>query len=149
MLVALNKIDVSSAADYLPDIERNLEQAGYRYFRISAVTGEGIDPLLFAIDAILSEQEDAAEAKAPQPEVIVVRPHRRYLEITLIDEGLWEITGSGIERLLAMTDLKNEEAVERLQQSLKRMGVFATLKERGVKEGDHVRISGVDLDYVD
>lgn len=150
MLVALNKIDVDAAKDYLPDLTRNLEHAGYRYFPISAVTGEGIDPLLYAIDTILREQEEAEEAeRVERPQRVVVRPARRELEVHLIDEGLWEVTGSGIERLMAMTDLTNEEAVNRLQASLKRMGVFAELRTRGVKEGDRVQISGVELEFVE
>lgn len=150
MLVALNKVDLPSAEEYLPDVERDLQRAGYRYFIISAVTGEGVEPLLYALDTILREQEEAEEqTREEKLEHVVIRPERRGLEIHLIDEGLWEVTGSGIERLLAMTDLNNEEAVARLQRSLERMGVFAALRERGVKEGDTVRISNFELEYVE
>ncbi|HEX2948050.1 MAG TPA: GTPase ObgE [Armatimonadota bacterium] len=150
MLVALNKVDLPSAEEYLPDMIRNLERAGYRYFQISAVTGDGVKPLLYAIDEILRKQEDAEEAARPEkPTHVVVRRERRELEVNLIDEGLWEVTGTGIERLLAMTDLENEEAVERLQRSLQRMGVFDLLRERGVKEGDSVRIGTTELEFVE
>lgn len=150
MLVALNKTDLPAAAAYLPDMERYLRDAGYRFLAISAVTGEGIEPLLFAIDEILRAQEEAEaqEERVEKPRRVVIRPARRTLEIRLQEEGVWEISGTGIERLLAMTDLDNEEAVARLQQSLDRMGVFAALRERGVKEGDVVRIGKIALNYV-
>jgi GTP-binding protein len=149
MLVALNKVDLPMAQDFLPDLQKNLEQAGYRYFLISAVTGDGIDSLLFAIDTILREQEAAEETRVERPKRVVIRRERRELEIALVDEGVWEVTGSGIERLMAMTDLTNEESVARLQKSLERMGVFTALRERGVKEGDTVRIGETELDFVE
>ena len=46
-----------------------------------------------------------------------------------------------------MTDMENEEGVRRLQQSLERMGVFAALRERGVQEGDKVRIRGAEFEF--
>ena len=150
MLVALNKTDLPSAQEYLPEMLRHLAEAGYRCFPISAVTGEGVQPLLYAIDTILRAQEEEEEAtRVERPKKLVVRPRRREMEVHLIDEGLWEVTGSGIERLMAMTDMGNEEGVARLQQSLDRMGIFKALRERGVKEGDHVRIGGIELDFVE
>lgn len=151
MLVALNKVDMPTAAENLPDMIRNLERAGYRYFPISAVTGEGVEELLFAADAIIREQEAAEEAARPEapPMHVVLRPERRELEVTLVDEGVWEVTGSSIERLMAMTNLQSEESVERLQRSLERRGVFALLREHGVKEGDRVRIRGIELEFTE
>ncbi len=150
ILVALNKTDLPSAQDYLPDMLRQLDEGGYRYFPISAVTGVGVQELLYAIDIILREQEEAEiETRVDRPTKLVVRPRRREMEIHLIDEGLWEVTGSGIERLMAMTDMGQEEGVARLQHTLERMGLFKALRERGVKEGDIVRISGFDLDFVE
>ncbi len=149
MLIALNKVDMPTAQDYLPEMTRNLERAGYRYFTISALTGEGVEPLLFHIGEILRQQEESEEkvASTGAPKRSTLRRERRELEINLIDEGIWEITGSGIERLIAMTDLGNEDGVRRLQQSLERMGVFAALRARGVQEGDKVRIRGAELEF--
>ncbi len=148
MLVALNKTDLPDAAEYLPDLQRNLERAGYRAFPISAATGEGVQPLLYAIDEILRQQEEA-EAPVETPETVTVPRVRRELEIARLDEHLWEVTGSGIERLIAMTDMTSEEGVRRLQTSLERMGLFAMLRERGVQEGDFVRIRGIELEYTE
>ena len=151
MLVALNKIDQPSAHDYLPDLQRNLDSAGYRYFPISALTGEGLPALLFALDAILREQEEleAATRSTEPPKRVIVPSERRAVEINLVDEGLWEITGTSIERLLAMSTLETEEGVARLQQLLERRGIFAALRARGVKEGDRVRIRGKEFDFTE
>ncbi|OPZ87752.1 MAG: GTPase Obg [bacterium ADurb.Bin429] len=107
-----------------------------------------MQPLLYAIDEILRQQEEA-EAPVETPETVTVPRVRRELEIARLDEHLWEVTGSGIERLIAMTDMTSEEGVRRLQTSLERMGLFAMLRERGVQEGDFVRIRGIELEYTE
>ena len=151
MLVALNKVDQEMSELYLEDMERNLEQAGYRYFKISALTGEGVQPLLYAIDAIIREQEEAEAAALAEPAPLRVSIHRerRELDINLLDEGLWEVTGTQVERIMATAHLDSDEGIERLQRTLERTGVFAALKERGVKPGDRVMIRGVELEYTE
>jgi GTP-binding protein len=151
MLVALNKIDQEMSELYLPDVERDLEHAGYRFFKISALTGEGVQPLLYAIDEIIRRQEEAevAQRAEPAPLRVTIARERRELEITLIDEGLWELTGTRVERIVATAHLESEEGVERLQRTLERTGVFAALKERGVKQGDRVLIRGIELEYTE
>lgn len=151
MLVALNKVDQETSELYLPDLERDLERAGYRYFKISALTGDGVQGLLYAVDAVIREQEaiEAAEQVEPVAMRMVVPTARREMEIALLDEGLWEVSGSTVERIIAMTDMESDEAVERLQRTLERVGVFAALKERGVKQGDRVLVRGIELEYVE
>jgi Obg family GTPase CgtA-like protein len=45
--------------------------------------------------------------------------------------------------------LESDEGIERLQRTLERTGVFAVLKEHGVKQGDRVIIRGIELEYVE
>jgi len=151
MIVALNKCDLPDSEVYLEDIVPRLDELGLQYFQISAVTGAGVDPLLFAVDAKLREMEELAllEEKPEQRHHVVVRRTRRELEISLIDEGLWELTGTSIERLIATTFLDNEEALDRLMHSMERMGITAAMREQGIKDGDRVRIGQVELDFVD
>ena len=44
-----------------------------------------------------------------------------------------------------MTDLENEEGMDRLQVTLRRMGVTKALEEAGVQVGDTVRFGKVEL----
>jgi GTP-binding protein len=151
MLIALNKTDVPVGQERLAELQARVTEAGYRAFPISAVTGEGVDALIFAIDVILREAEatEIAAGVEESPQRVVVRRARRELEIALVDEGVWEVTGTGVERLLSMTDLQNEEAVRRLDGSLQRMGFIQALRDRGVKPGDQVMINGKPLEFLD
>jgi GTP-binding protein len=65
------------------------------------------------------------------------------------DDGTLVVSGKGLERMIAMTDMDNEDAVRRLQRRLERLGVFNKLKAAGAAEGDTVRIRDVEFDYID
>ena len=46
MVVGLNKVDLPAARENVPAVRRALERRGYHVYALSAVTGEGIRPLL-------------------------------------------------------------------------------------------------------
>jgi GTP-binding protein len=111
---------------------------------ISAVTGEGIDELVRS----LSERVEAERAEAPVRQSYVRHVVRE--EPTTVareaDAG-WRVTGRRAERAVEMTDMDNEEAVERLQRRLLSMGIERLLEEAGARRGDEVRIAGVAFDF--
>ena len=55
--------------------------------------------------------------------------------------------GRTAERVVAMADLTNEEAIEYVQVRLRRMGVERALARAGAREGDVVRVGPVELEY--
>ena len=57
------------------------------------------------------------------------------------------MTGRNAERVVAMADLTNVEAMEYVQHRLRKMGVERALARAGAREGDLVRIGPVELDY--
>jgi len=65
------------------------------------------------------------------------------------DKKSFVIQGGKIERLVSVTDMRNQEAVYRLQNILKSMGVDKALKLHGIKEGDIVKILDYEFEYYD
>ncbi len=146
-LVALNKADLPEAASIVPELRAQLTAEGYDVFLISAVTGQGVQDLVYAISRALAELPVPV---APAEEKIV-----RY---EAPEEDTWEveqegddyvIRGKGIERLVAITDMNNEAAVRRLQRTLERMGIIRELRDQGAEEGSQVRIGDVEFDFID
>ena len=62
-------------------------------------------------------------------------------------DGCYEISGERIERLVAMTDFDNEEALTRFQRIIEKMGINQALREKGIKTGDLVRIRDLEFEY--
>ena len=60
--------------------------------------------------------------------------------ITRGDDAAFYITGKRIERLVAMTNLDDDQSLRRFQRIWRFMELDAKLKEKGCKDGDEVVI---------
>ncbi len=151
-IIALNKMDVVSEPKLVDEIESTLRDEGHAVFRISAVTRQGLEPLLYHVWDRLEEARNAAPA-AESDNVLHIKAERgednRHWEVERDPEDAWIVKGKGFERLVAMTDLNNEHAVSRLQRTLERAGVHRKLKELGCQDGETVRIGSSEFNYED
>jgi GTP-binding protein len=57
------------------------------------------------------------------------------------------VRGRRIERIVVMTQWEYYDAVMRFQRILEALGVTQALRERGIEEGDTVRIGGKELEW--
>ncbi|MFY9233387.1 MAG: GTPase ObgE [Fimbriimonadaceae bacterium] len=144
-LIALNKIDILQPEE----VEALAAKFGSvldskKVFPISAVTGAGLEPLLYETVRLLEEAE-------AQPQALVLTPLGRETEPDkweiIREGGNYRIKGKRIERMVAMTDLTKDEAVRYLHKRLLRLGVMDRLRESGADEGDTVLIGDVELVY--
>jgi GTP-binding protein len=113
---------------------------------VSAVAHRGLDELLGRIGALVDE----ARAAEPEPAPFVVhRPVEEGFAVERDVDGAWRVTGRSAERVVAVADLTNEEALSYVQERFRRMGVEKALAKAGAREGDTVRIGAVELEYVE
>ncbi len=149
-VVALNKMDMVTDPSEIDALQSALEIEGHRVFRISAATHEGLKPLLYYVWERL---EEVRMEPPPAEEIVVfkaeIKEDYRKWEVTRDEEGVWVVTGRGMERAVSMTDINNDFAVYRLQRTLETSGVHKKLREMGAKEGDAVRIGTTIFDYED
>jgi GTP-binding protein len=148
-VVVGNKMDAERAAENSARISAWCEEAGRPYFAVSALTGEGIGPLIRAVAAMVHELRQEMPTGEPVYEAEYIHVPRRDREITVsraIDGG-WDVTGAGVERVVIITDMQNEEAVAHLQRRLAKMGVEQRLREAGARDGDTVHIGPVSFEF--
>ncbi len=147
-IVALNKCDMPDAAEIVAELRPALEAKGYEVHEVSAVTGEGLQKLMFRIgdllDAMPKEEEPEDETalftiEAPEPEWRAIKE----------DENVFRVTGKKVEMMVARTDLGNEYAIRHLHRQLDKMGVIKELEKLGAKDGDTVYIKDTELMYSD
>lgn len=145
-LVVLNKIDTidSKTVEKLKsDLRKKVSGLRGKLFAISAVSGVGIDKLLYATSSLLAKERfklKKEEPKYQKDEYKVFRPHLKQeakaYEIQKIKSGKYQISGERIEQIVVMSDLQNLEALERLYDVLIKMGIQRALTREGAKEGD-------------
>lgn len=145
-VIAANKIDLPGAEENVKFLTRELGK-DYRIFPLSAVQGRGIEPLLWYLAELLDTlPETRSIAGADSPQKVAV-PEEMFT--IRRDRGVFIVSGRKVERRVAMTDFHNEEAVRRLQQALKRMGVEEALRRAGARPGDTVRIRDQEFQLED
>lgn len=146
MVVALNKVDV--AQEKLRDrVRKALTAKGYPVHVISAATGEGVQRLVYHLAELL---DSIPLPDTPSEDMVVIRaPHQdeRAWQVLQTGEHEFTVQGRGVERMVKMTDLTNEEAVRRLHRKLERIGVLQRLRQAGIQHGDTVRIGSEEFEF--
>jgi len=112
--------------------------------RISAMTGEGLDPLVHRLVDLVVE---AREVPPEGPAVVVHRPATEDVNVVRGEDGTWEVTDRRVARVANLNDLTTHDALYYLQDRLKRMGVDRALKRAGVRDGEPVRIGRLEFTY--
>ena len=147
-IVVLNKMDLPEAQDRWPALKAKAEEAGYPVFAISAATHQGTDELMqYTARRLYEIRQEEAERAASEINLAgpVLRPLPDDAFTVSKEKGVYVVRGKRVERLVSMTDLENEEGMDRLQVTLAKMGVTKALEDAGVKVGDTVRFGKVEL----
>lgn len=144
-LVVLNKLDLPDAVAWEPIVREEVEAAGYTFCAISAVSGQGVQAMLYQIKGIL-----AALPPAPltplEPIVIRAATPPEYFRVAR-EGAFWRVQGVAIERIAAMTYFDFEDSAERFQRILEHMGISQALRQAGVADGDLVHIGDIELEW--
>lgn len=148
-LVALNKSDMPGAKEIVPELRERLEAEGYPVYGISALNGEGVQPLLYALSGTLDEMPVPVVDEAETPVMRFQAPREDQWQADEEEDGLYVVRGKSIERLVAMTDMNNEASVRRLQRIMEKNGIISRLRELGAEDGDTVRIGSTEFDFID
>src|SRR5437588_4556881 len=149
-IIVLNKMALPGAQERWPALKAKAKAAGYPVFAISAATHQGTNELMqYTVRRLHEIRQEEAERAASEINTDMTGPVLRPLPddaFTVTKEkGVYVVRGKRVERLVSMTDLENEEGMDRLQVTLAKMGVTQALEEAGVKVGDIVRFGKVEL----
>ena len=145
--VRADSIEAAGGDEYAPS------RIDPKLYRISALTGEGVDSLKAAIATKVHELREAAREKAAsQVEYGQVWEHKRAMRdkrfsIEKLGSGVFRVVGGQVERMVVQTDWENEEAISFLQHRLKRLGVEQELEKAGALDGDEIRIVGRSFEF--
>lgn len=146
-LIALNKIDLVEDVATIDRVRSYFEENGYEVFAVNALTGEGLSDLVhrawYYVENYVPEPDatDDVVMYEAKPDVDFV--------ITRGDDAAFIITGARIEKLVAMTNLDDEQSLRRFQKIWKYMELDKKLQEKGCKDGDEVVIGDQRFIYHD
>jgi GTP-binding protein len=118
-------------------------------FRISAVTGAGLDSFLRAVaDVVVQARSAPSAGRAPRAEGVVVhRPRPEGVDVARDAAGDWLVSGRAAERAVAVSDINDPGALVHVQRRLRRLGVDRVLARAGAHEGDLVHVGAFSFTY--
>ncbi len=111
---------------------------------VSGLTGEGIPALSERLDA---EVTAARASEPPRSPFVVLRPGRDPFVVRR-EGGGYRVSGPGVERWVAETDLEDPRQVAQLQRRLVKAGVERRLAEAGARSGDEVLIGPSTFEFI-
>ncbi len=144
-LVAANKTD-------LPESEENLAKFKEAYpnvevFPVSAVTVQGFEALLDRVVQVLDTLPPVLRYE--ETDLVETSSYEAGFHIERGDDGVFDVTGGDVEKLLDSTDPDDDLSMRRFQQMLVKNGIIAALREMGAKDGDSIRLGEWEFDFLD
>ncbi|MCL4386400.1 MAG: GTPase ObgE [Actinobacteria bacterium] len=159
-IIAINKIDLISDRKLIDKAKNELLKiTDAKIINISAKTGENINEFIKILSENLKSEKNIYQKKQLQKSFEDKSDIRIYeldkddlkeesIKITLKNNEYF-IENKLLERMVAMTDLDNVEALDYLKNKLKKMGIGDKLKKMGVKEGSTVIIGKLVFELID
>ncbi|HEY0739503.1 MAG TPA: GTPase ObgE [Herpetosiphonaceae bacterium] len=148
-IVALNKMDLPEAVENFERLRDALPVPNEHIFGISAVIGEGVQPMLRLVAEMMREMPNPLASLPRSSEVLTWPvPEVDPDAFTITPEnGGYRVRGQKIERLVSMLNFAQPESIDRLQRVLEASGISQALRNYGVEEGDSVFIEKAELEW--
>jgi GTP-binding protein len=146
-IVVANKMDLPNAYENLRRCLPYWRQRGYEVFAISALTGEGIEPLVYRMAELVKAMQPTASSPEASDEIIVAPPKRTEAPLTIerLDEETWVVQGGEVERLTRLINASHPQALAEIKERLLRHGIWKAIRKAGAKAGDRIIVNGLEL----
>jgi GTP-binding protein len=152
MVIVANKMDDEGAILLLEDFKERVGDK-YKIFPISALTREGLQPLLYHLAELLKVTPEfplfGDDEKVKVYKYISSADDEKGYKITRPSEDVFVISGARIEKIYHMTNISTDEGLMYLTSIIRKMGIEDELRQMGIEEGDTVRLCDFEFTYYD
>jgi GTP-binding protein len=142
-VVALAKADLEETEAILPEVTAWAEEERIELMPISAVTGDGVRPL---VSAILGEVDEVKRESPSRRGFVLHRPAGPGFRVVR-EDGVWVLEGRAAERAVNLDDLSSPEVLDYVAARLARAGITESLVAAGAEQGDDVRIGELLFEF--
>ena len=146
-VIAANKTDIPGSEENVARLKEAYEKEGYQVFPVSAATNTGLDELLTAVGAILKDYPEDIIFAEEYEEYDEVAIDREPFTIEVEDGNYYIVTGVSVEKMIGYTNIDTEKGFAFFQRYLKEKGIIEALEEKGIQEGDTVRIYDLEFEF--
>ena len=146
-VVVANKIDILEDESVFEEFKNELEGRGYKVFKMSAATRQGVDDVIAYVSELLQNAEEielVSEEEMFRPELDEVQDEGLQIEI---EDGVYVVSGKSLRRIMYSVNFEDMESIQYFQKAMESQGVFDKLREMGIEDGDTVRIYEIEFEF--
>ena len=145
-IIVANKMDGDEAEENLKKFKEKL--GDQKVFPIIAPIHEGIDAVLYAVADALETAPDFFNQEEEQESVLYTyKEEEKPFTIHNKGNGVWEVTGKKVERLVQMASFTTDDGFQRFALQIRNMGIDDALREAGCEDGDTVRLYDFKFEF--
>ena len=148
-IIAANKIDAiyEDGESPIDKLKAEFEPQGIKVYPISAVSGQGVKELLYAVYELLKTVNLSPLIFEKEFDLKSLSGILLPYSVEVTEDGVYVVEGPRIEKMLGYTNLESEKGFTFFQKFLKDNGILEELENAGIQEGDTVRMYGLEFDY--
>ena len=146
-VVVANKMDILEDESIFEEFKNELEGRGYKVFKMSAATRQGVDDVIAYVSELLREAEEielVSEEEMFRPELDEQQDEGLQIDI---EDGVYVVTGKSLRRIMYSVNFDDMESLQYFQKAMESQGVFDRLREMGIEDGDTVRIYEIEFEF--
>lgn len=147
-IIVANKIDSMQDETLYNKLKEVAKKEKMEIYKISAVTGEGIQELMEYVSKVLKELPKEDLIQIDERVEYTLSEEKDQFNVEIVD-GEYIVTGKAAERLMGRVNIGDNESMHYFQKSLREIGVEGALKNMGIKEGDTVKILEWEFEWYD
>ena len=147
-IIAANKTDIVQDETAYEEFLAEMKNRGYEVFPIAAATNSGVEELM----------NKTYEELTKLPPIQIFEPEMSIDEEEYVDDGagfeitrendVFVVSGSWIEAVGGSVNFSDNESLAYFQRALLNRGVIEALVNKGIQEGQIVRIGDLEFEFV-
>ncbi len=146
-IILANKADIPQFEENFEAFKQEMEERGYKVFKLSAATKQGVREVLNYTLEFLSTMPEEVDEDYEVFDIDELRREEEEMRVE-VEEGVYILTGDRVRKIVGSTNFDDYESLQYFQRSLIKCGAIKMLEKAGIQEGDTVHIYGVEFDFV-
>ncbi len=145
-IIVANKIDSLQDDSNFKALQKIAKEKNLEIFKISAITGEGLNELFNHVAEVIKTLPKENIVDVEDRVIYTLDDEEEQFKVDIIN-GEFIVTGPAVERLMGRVNIGDNESYGYMEKMLKKIGIEDELKEKGVKEGDTVKILDWEFEW--
>ena len=144
-IIVATKCDVSNQ-ELLEQLENLAKEKSMEFFKISSVTGEGLEKLLDYVSKLIKTLPKEELVEKDEKIIYTLEDDKEAFSVTK-EKNIFIVKGEAVERVIRRVNIEDNESLYYLHKKLRELGVEEELKKQGINEGDIVKIANYELEW--